>query len=82
VEGTGIDATLTITGEEGAYEGSVSSEMGTMPVSDIVVDGQQMSFVVDSPDMTVFFAVVFEGSDFSGEFDAGGMGGFVTGTKR
>ena len=82
VEGQGIEAVLTITGEEGAYEGNVSSDMGSMPVSDIVVDGQQMSFVVDSPDMTVFFTVVFEGEDFSGEFDAGGMGGYVTGTKR
>jgi len=78
----GIDATLTITGEEGAYEGAISSEMGNMAVSDIVIDGQAMSFVIDSPDMTVFVAVVFEGPDFSGEFDAGGQGGFVTGKRR
>jgi hypothetical protein len=82
VDGMGIDAVLTITGEEGAYEGTVSSDMGSMAVSDVVVDGQQMTFVVDSPDMTVFFTVVFEGENFSGEFDAGGMGGYVTGTKR
>ena len=68
--------------EEGAYEGSVSSEMGSMPVSDVTIDGQTMSFVVDSPEMTVFFNVVFEGADFSGEFDAGGMGGFVSGKRR
>ncbi len=82
VEGMGIDAVLTITGEEEAYEGSISSEMGTMPVTEIVIDGQAMSFVIDSPDMTVFVAVVFEGADFSGEFDAGGQGGFVTGKRR
>ncbi|MGD2122728.1 MAG: hypothetical protein PVJ76_13330 [Gemmatimonadota bacterium] len=82
VDGMALDAVLTITGEEGAYAGEVSSEMGSMPVSDIVIDGQQMSFVVDSPDMTVFFTVMFDGDDFSGEFDAGGMGGYVTGTKR
>jgi hypothetical protein len=41
-----------------------------------------MSFIVDTPDMTVFFDVVFEGANFSGEFDAGGMGGYVKGTKR
>ena len=82
VEGQALDAVLTITGEEGAYGGSVSSDMGSMPVSDVTIDGQTMSFVVDSPDMTVFFNVVFEGADFSGEFDAGGMGGFVSGKKR
>lgn len=82
VEGQGINAVLTITGEEGAWAGEVSSDMGSMAVSNIVVDGQQMSFVVDTPDMTVFFNVLFEGSNFSGEFDAGGMGGYVQGTKR
>ena len=82
VEGMGIDAVLTITGEADAYEGSISSEMGTMQVTEIVIDGQAMSFVIDSPEMTVFVAVVFEGADFSGEFDAGGQGGFVTGKRR
>lgn len=82
VDGMEIGATLTINGEEGAYTGSVDSDMGPSPVSDITVDGQEMTFVVDTPDMAVFFVVTFDGPNFSGEFDAGGMGGVISGTKR
>lgn len=82
VDGMELGATLTISGEEGAYTGSVDSDMGPSPVTDITVDGQEMAFVVDTPEMAVFFVVTFDGPNFSGEFDAGGMGGFITGTKR
>jgi len=82
VDGMELGATLTITGEEGAYGGTVDSDMGPAPVSDIAVDGQQMTFAVDTGDMLVYFVVNFDGPDFSGEFDAGGMGGFITGKKR
>ena len=82
VDGMEIGATLTINGEAGAYTGSVDSDMGPSPVSDITVDGQEMTFLVDTPDMSVFFVVVFDGPNFSGDFDAGGMGGVINGTKR
>ena len=81
-EGMELAATLTITGEEGAYSGSIQTDMGPGQVSDIVVDGQNMTFIVDTGDMTVWFAVVFDGDKFTGEFDAGGMGGSISGTKR
>ena len=82
VEGMEFGAVLTIEGVPGTYTGTVDSEMGTMPVRDLTVDGDQMSFVVDTPDMTVPFNVRFEGGTFSGDFDAGGMLGYVTGEKR
>ena len=82
VDGMEIGATLTISGEKGAYTGSVDSDMGPAPVADIKVEGQEMTFVVDTPDMAVFFVVTFDGPNFSGEFDAGGMGGTIIGTKR
>ena len=81
-EGMEIGVMLTITGEAGAYSGSVETEMGPGRVSDVAVDGQNMSFVVDTGDMTVFFSVLFDGDTFTGDFDAGGMGGSVSGTKR
>jgi hypothetical protein len=82
VDGMEIGATVTINGEAGAYTGSVDSDMGPSPVSDITVDGQEMTFLVDTPDMSVFFVVTFDGPNFSGDFDAGGMGGMIIGTKR
>lgn len=82
VEGMEVALTLTITGEEGAYSGSVNSEMGPASVANIVVQGNEMTFTVDSPDMLVFFAVVFEGDSFTGEFDVDGMMGYISGKKR
>lgn len=82
VEGMEVALTLTITGEEGAYSGSVNSEMGPASVTNIVVQGNEMTFTVDSPDMLVFFAVVFEGDSFTGEFDVDGMMGYISGKKR
>jgi len=82
VEGTEIGATLTIDGESGAYTGTVNSDMGPAPVSDVTVEGNEMTFLVDTGDMVVFFAVVFEDGNFAGDFDAGGMGGSISGKKR
>lgn len=82
VEGMELNAVLSISGEPGAYTGTVDSEMGPAPVSNITVDGDNMTFVVDTPDMSVFFSVIFDGDSFSGEFDAGGMGGYINGKKR
>ena len=82
VDGMDFGATLTINGTPGAYTGTVDSEMGPAPVSDVAVDGNEMTFAVDTPDMAVFFVVVFEGDTFTGEFDAGEMGGFISGKKR
>jgi hypothetical protein len=81
-EGMEFGATLTITGTPGDYKGSVDSEAGPGEVSNIVINGNEMTFVVDTPDMAVFFAVVFDGDTFTGDFDAGGMAGYISGTKR
>ena len=82
IEGMEMGATLTIEGDAGAYTGTVDTEMGLESISDISVDGQEMTFVVDTPEMVVFFALVFDGDSVSGDFDAGGMGGSLSGTKR
>jgi hypothetical protein len=82
VEGMDLTAVLTLTETEAGYEGSVDTDMGFMQLSDIVLEGQEMTFVVDTPDMAVFFSVVFDGDTMTGDFDAGGSPGIVTGTKR
>jgi hypothetical protein len=74
--------TLSITGTRGDYTGSVESEMGPGDVTDITIQGNEMTFVVETPDMSVFFAVVFDGDTFTGDFDAGDMGGYISGTRR
>ena len=82
LEGQPLSGTFTITGEPGAYTGSISSDMGIIPLRNIEVDGLDLSFVGDLPDVTVFFTMTFEGNSFKGEWDAGGMIGSMSGTKR
>jgi len=82
VEGMEFGAVLTVQGEPGSYTGSVDSEMGPAPVSDVVVEGDVMTFVVDMPDAAVFFNVTLNDTGFSGQFDAGGMIGSISGEKR
>jgi hypothetical protein len=83
VEGQTVTGSMTISGSPGAYTGSMTSDMlGALPVRNIEVDGMDLSFLMDMPDATVAFLLTFEGDTFSGEWDAEGMVGFVTGTKR
>jgi hypothetical protein len=83
IEGTQIGALLMIEAVDGGFTGTIDSDMGTAPVSAIVVDGMAMTFTVDTPEFFVRFQVTFEGDTFSGNFDAGAMGaGTITGTRR
>ena len=83
VEGQTVTGTLTLSGAPGAYSGSMTSDIGGMTVRNISVDGMEVSFVGDMPEATVYFVLVFEDeSSFSGEWDAEGMVGYLTGTKR
>jgi hypothetical protein len=82
VEGQTMIGTMTISGSPGAYSGTISSDMGTIPMRNISVDGMELSFLGDLPDVTVSFILLFDGDSFEGEWDAGGMIGFMSGTKR
>jgi hypothetical protein len=54
-----------------------------MILRNISVDGMEVTFVGDMPEATVFFVLLFENeTSFTGEWDAEGMLGYVTGTKR
>ncbi len=80
--GAPISGTFTITGSSGAYTGTMTSDMGAIALRDITVEGQELTAVGDSPDFIVVFVLVFDGDDFTGEWDAEGMTGFITGSRR
>ena len=80
--GTSVTGTITITGSPGSYRGNATSDVGSFALSDISVAGQELTFVGDSPDVVVFFILVFDGDSFTGEWDAEGMSGFVSGSRR
>ena len=83
VEGQPMTGTLTITGSPDAYNGSMSTDMmGTIALRSFAVDGMDLSFMADLPEATVSFLLTFEGDEFTGDWDAGGMMGTMSGTKR
>lgn len=76
-----ISGVMSIEGspEEG-YTGSVNTDMGGATMSDIVVEGQELTFQV--PEAGVQVRLVFDDDGFSGGM-TGAMGeGMVYGTKR
>ena len=80
-EGMELVGVMIIQGsaEEG-YTGSVDTEMGGASLSDIMVDGQTVTFFI--PDADADVQIVFEGDAFTGGM-TGGMGGAdFYGTKR
>ncbi|NNM06970.1 MAG: hypothetical protein HKO65_17880 [Gemmatimonadetes bacterium] len=80
-EGMEIGGVMTISGnaEEG-FTGSVDTEMGGAVLSNMVLDGQTMTFFIPEADADV--SIVFEGDSFTGGM-MGAMGGAdFFGTKR
>jgi len=81
-QGTQMGGSLTINGEAGAYTGSIETDLGGAPLSEIEVAGQEVTFLIDIPEASLAFTLTFEDDSFTGEFD-GSMGyGTISGTKR
>ena len=80
-EGMQLGGSLVIReAANGGYRGSIDTDMGGAALSDIVVDGNAVTFFV--PDAGVLFTVVFEGDDFTGSFDGDMGAGSIRGVKR
>jgi hypothetical protein len=83
VEGQPVTGTITISGATGGYSGSLSSDMGGGTLRSIAVEGMELSFISYMPDATVYVVLVFEDqASFSGEWDAEGTFGYISGTRR
>lgn len=79
-EGMSIGGTITIRETETGYAGSIDTDMGGAAMSDIVVEGNEMTFSV--PEAGITFTVVFEGDEFNGGFDGAMGAGSIRGVKR
>ncbi len=81
-EGFEMPATMTVVAAAGGYSGTIDSEMGSAPMTAVAVEGMVMTFAVDPGGMLVHFRVTFEGPSFTGGFEADGMMGSISGSKR
>lgn len=82
VQGMEMTGTMTITEADGVYSGLVSSDMGPILLGDFSIDGMEVTCVGEAPDMVVFFLLIFDEGTFTGDWDADGMSGAISGTKR
>jgi hypothetical protein len=80
-QGMQIGGVLMIKGStEAGYTGTLNTDIGGGPVSNVAVDGQTLTFSLT--EFGAEFEVVFEGDEFSG-YVASSMGdGDVVGVKR
>jgi hypothetical protein len=82
-EGQELPMTMTFSGSEGAYTGSIDTEMGGATMEDIAVDGNLVTFWVSpDPNFSIYFALDFEGDSFTGTLDGGEFVADVYGKKR
>ena len=81
--GQQISGTITIEDVDGAYTGSLSTDLGSLALTDFAVDGMAVTFSGSFADFALAFSLAYEGEGFAGEISIGGMGsGAITGVKR
>jgi len=74
---------LIIEGTDGSYAGSLATEMGTVELTNFVVNGNEVTFIGSTPDFSLSFRIAIEGDEMMGGFDIAGMGeGSISGTRR
>lgn len=82
VEGMTMSGTMTIEGAEGAYSGSLRSEMfPAVPINSVVVVGQAVTIEASGPQGPLTLEFVVTDDALMGTWAMGGMTGSFTGTK-
>ena len=67
---------------EGGYSGTLSSQMGTAPITKATLEGKKMSVTFDAPGGGVgSMSLLFDGTTVSGDWSASGMGSKVSGSR-
>ena len=81
--GQQVAGTMTIEEKDGAYTGSLATEIGAVALSESAVDGTAVTFSGVTPQFSFAFTLTYEGEGFSGEISIGDLGsGTITGVKR
>lgn len=78
-----VSGTMTIEEMDGAYTGSLTTDFGSVTLTDFAVDGMAVTSSGSFADFALAFSLNYEGDGFVGEISIGGMGsGAITGVKR
>jgi len=83
VDGNQVAGTIEIVRSGTSYGGTLSTSMAEqVPVTSVVVEGQTMTLVANTPDGPATLMLIFEGDDFSGTWEFAGMSGVLAGSRR
>ena len=88
VPGNTTEGTVTITGEDGSYEGTIVTEDGeTRRLSDVALDGSNLTFgsnfEAGGQRISLSFDLVIDGDNLEGSVKAGNFGSFnVEGSRK
>lgn len=82
VQGSAVEGRMEITGEPGAYGGSVYTDAtGRLPISSVTMDGSVATIILDTTQGPVAVRIEFSGDSYAGEWSAGEESGAVRGRK-
>jgi hypothetical protein len=83
VDGNEVRGSVEVTGQPGAYGGTVRTSITPdIPVTGVTVTGQTLLVAASTPDGPLTFALTFNGDAFTGRWELNGDGGDVTGHRH
>jgi hypothetical protein len=82
VDGNEVTGSIEVTGQAGEYGGTIrTSVTPDIPITGVVVTGQQMVVAADTPDGPLTLTLAFTGDTFTGEWELNGDGGALQGRR-
>ncbi|HYR12191.1 MAG TPA: hypothetical protein VEQ60_30675 [Longimicrobium sp.] len=82
VDGSEVTGSVEVTGQAGAYGGTIRTSITPdIPVTGVVVSGQQMIVSADTPDGPLTINLTFTGDTFTGEWELNGDSGAIQGRR-
>jgi hypothetical protein len=82
VNGNEVTGSIEVTGQAGEYGGTIrTSVTPDIPITGVVVTGQQMVVAADTPDGPLTLTLAFTGDTFTGEWELNGDSGAIRGRR-
>jgi hypothetical protein len=83
-QGQPVDGTVSISGGEGNYSGTVIPHGGVappMPITSVTVEGQTITITADFEGELLSFTMVFQGDAYAGSWTLGSEYGTLSGSR-
>ncbi|HEX6373878.1 MAG TPA: hypothetical protein VF006_33425 [Longimicrobium sp.] len=83
VDGNEVTGSVEVTGQPGAYAGVIRTSITPeIPITGVMVSGQEMVVTADTPDGPLTINMTFAGNAFTGAWALSGDTGNLSGSRR